>query len=68
MCEEYFCYLVDIFRNKIGMNQIQPIRSTQNNIPVSPKLIVCIGLRSMGGKKNLLLIYMVFHDLLVTNW
>ena len=51
MREEYFMHLVDILRKDLQIFELQSARGSSNNENITPEIIVCCGLRFMGGEK-----------------
>jgi len=49
MSEEAFDRLVGILRQQVGMDELQSMRSTGGNDPITPEMTVAAGLRYLGG-------------------
>ena len=53
MTEESFNTLVDILRADVTLDAKQSMRSTSGNGPITPEMVVGIGLRFLAGEKNI---------------
>ncbi len=53
MTEDSFYKLVDILRPAISFDEKQSLRSTGGNSPITPEMIVAVGLRYLAGEKKI---------------